>query len=287
MKARVFVTLKPSVFDPQGQHDRRSAALARLRRRRRRAAGQVLRARARRRPSADAGARRSASEVADKLLANPVIESYRDRESDASDHEVRRRRLSRLQLRSRRVSRGEARARPGGRVRLAQGHRPGGRRRRRSCPAASRTATTCAPAPSRASRRSCSAVQAFAERGGPVLGICNGFQILLEARPAARRDAAQPRPEVPLRARARPRRADRHAVHVRRARRARCCGFRSRTARATTTPTPDVLRELEASRPVVFRYCDRRRAGRRRGEPERVGPRHRRHLQRRRATSSA
>src|SRR5262249_53474853 len=25
------------------------------------------------------------------------------------------------------------------------------------------------------------AVQAFAERGGPVLGICNGFQILLEA----------------------------------------------------------------------------------------------------------
>ena len=25
------------------------------------------------------------------------------------------------------------------------------------------------------------AVQAFAERGGPVLGICNGFQVLLEA----------------------------------------------------------------------------------------------------------
>ena len=26
-----------------------------------------------------------------------------------------------------------------------------------------------------------SAVRAFAERGGPVLGVCNGFQILLEA----------------------------------------------------------------------------------------------------------
>ena len=58
MKARVFVTLKPSVFDPQGTDHRRRAALARLRRRRRRAAGQVLRARARPPASADAGARR-------------------------------------------------------------------------------------------------------------------------------------------------------------------------------------------------------------------------------------
>jgi phosphoribosylformylglycinamidine synthase PurS subunit len=76
MKARVFVTLKPSVFDPQGSH-RRGAALARAtpdvqdvrqgkyfelelegRRRGRQAAGVV-------------------TEVADKLLANPVIESYR------------------------------------------------------------------------------------------------------------------------------------------------------------------------------------------------------------------
>ena len=71
--------------------------------------------------------------------------------------------------------------RPGRRVPLARGHRPEGRRRRRSCRAASRTATTCAPARWRASRPIMAAVRAFAERGGPVLGICNGFQILLEA----------------------------------------------------------------------------------------------------------
>ena len=46
-----------------------------------------------------------------------------------------------------------------------------------------------------------------------MLGICNGFQVLLEAGLLPGRDAAQPRSEVPLRARRRPRRADRHAVH--------------------------------------------------------------------------
>ena len=58
MRARVFVTLKPSVFDPQGRDHRRRAALARLRRRRGRPAGQVLRARPRDdRGGAGAGAR--------------------------------------------------------------------------------------------------------------------------------------------------------------------------------------------------------------------------------------
>ena len=70
--------------------------------------------------------------------------------------------------RLRRVSRRRRRARRGGRVPLAQGSRPAGQRRRRSCPAASATATTCAPARSRASARSCSEVVAHAERGGPV-----------------------------------------------------------------------------------------------------------------------
>ena len=78
MRARVFVTLKPSVFDPQGRtiadalhslgyggvEDVRQGKyfeldLATTERRRRR--------------------RALAAEVADKLLANPVIESYRDR----------------------------------------------------------------------------------------------------------------------------------------------------------------------------------------------------------------
>jgi phosphoribosylformylglycinamidine synthase PurS subunit len=75
MRARVFVTLKPSVFDPQGQtiadalhslgyggvQDVRQGTYFEL----------ELAA-----DSADT-ARSLASEVAHKLLANPVIESYR------------------------------------------------------------------------------------------------------------------------------------------------------------------------------------------------------------------
>jgi phosphoribosylformylglycinamidine synthase subunit PurS len=75
MKARVFVTLKPSVFDPQGKTisdalhslgykdvgDVRQGKFFELEV----AAGSEDQARA------------LASEVADKVLANPVIESYR------------------------------------------------------------------------------------------------------------------------------------------------------------------------------------------------------------------
>jgi phosphoribosylformylglycinamidine synthase subunit PurS len=75
MHARVFVTLKPSVFDPQGKtitdalhslgyegvQDVRQGKYFDL----------VVEA------SSPDQARRLASEVADKLLANPVIESYR------------------------------------------------------------------------------------------------------------------------------------------------------------------------------------------------------------------
>ena len=49
------------------------------------------------------------------------------------------------------------------------------------CPAASPTATTCAPARSRGSRRRWRPWRSFAAAGGPVLGICNGFQVLCEA----------------------------------------------------------------------------------------------------------
>ena len=75
MKARVFVTLKPSVFDPQGTtvtdalHTLGYASVKDVRQ------GKYFEL------DIDASssdeARRLASEAADKLLANPVIESYR------------------------------------------------------------------------------------------------------------------------------------------------------------------------------------------------------------------
>ena len=75
MKARVFVTLKPSVFDPQGRtiaealHSMGYAGVGDVRQ------GKYFEL------EVDAGsaekARALASEVADKVLANPVIESYR------------------------------------------------------------------------------------------------------------------------------------------------------------------------------------------------------------------
>jgi phosphoribosylformylglycinamidine synthase PurS subunit len=74
MRARVFVTLKPSVFDPQGTtvaealHTLGYAAVKDVRQ------GKYFEL------EIEAGtqdeARRLATEAADKLLANPVIESY-------------------------------------------------------------------------------------------------------------------------------------------------------------------------------------------------------------------
>jgi phosphoribosylformylglycinamidine synthase len=75
MKARVFVTLKPSVFDPQGHtiadalHSMGYKGIGDVRQ------GKYFELELDAK-SADA-ARVLASEVADKLLANPVIESYR------------------------------------------------------------------------------------------------------------------------------------------------------------------------------------------------------------------
>ena len=43
-------------------------------------------------------------------------------------------------------------------------------------------------------------VAEFAGAGGPVLGICNGFQVLLEAGSAPRSDASEPPAQVHLRA---------------------------------------------------------------------------------------
>jgi phosphoribosylformylglycinamidine synthase subunit PurS len=75
MKARVFVTLKPSVFDPQGQtiadalHSMGYGAVGDVRQ------GKYFELEVK--SSSTDQARALASEVADKLLANPVIESYR------------------------------------------------------------------------------------------------------------------------------------------------------------------------------------------------------------------
>jgi phosphoribosylformylglycinamidine synthase PurS subunit len=75
MKARVFVTLKPSVFDPQGRtiaeslHSMGYNAVGDVRQ------GKYFELEFDA-ASADK-ARALASEIADKVLANPVIESYR------------------------------------------------------------------------------------------------------------------------------------------------------------------------------------------------------------------
>jgi phosphoribosylformylglycinamidine synthase PurS subunit len=75
MKARVFVTLKPSVFDPQGRtiaealHSMGYTRVGEVRQ------GKYFEL------DVEAGsadeAKRLVTDVADKLLANPVIESYR------------------------------------------------------------------------------------------------------------------------------------------------------------------------------------------------------------------
>jgi len=75
MKARVFVTLKPSVFDPQGRtivealHSMGYGGVGAVRQ------GKYFELDV---DAADSeAAKKMVSEVADKLLANPVIESYR------------------------------------------------------------------------------------------------------------------------------------------------------------------------------------------------------------------
>ena len=75
MRARVFVMLKPSVFDPQGTtvadalHTLGYASVTDVRQ------GKYFELDIDAKTADDA--RRIASEAADKLLANPVIESYR------------------------------------------------------------------------------------------------------------------------------------------------------------------------------------------------------------------
>jgi phosphoribosylformylglycinamidine synthase len=75
MRARVFVTLKPSVFDPQGQtiadalHSLGYASIGDVRQ------GKYFELDLH--TTQPGEAKKLAAEVADRLLANPVIESYR------------------------------------------------------------------------------------------------------------------------------------------------------------------------------------------------------------------
>ena len=98
-------------------------------------------------------------------------------------------------------------------------------------------------------------VVAFAARGGPVLGICNGFQVLCEAGllPGALL------PNTSLRFVCRQVDVEvvrtRHAVHAARATRASGSRSRSSTRPAATT-RPEQLDALEADGQVVLRYAD-------------------------------
>jgi phosphoribosylformylglycinamidine synthase len=75
VRARVFVTLKPSVFDPQGRtiadalHSMGYASIGEVRQ------GKYFELDVQ--AATPDQARAVATEVADRLLANPVIESYR------------------------------------------------------------------------------------------------------------------------------------------------------------------------------------------------------------------
>ena len=97
-------------------------------------------------------------------------------------------------------------------------------------------------------------VEAFARRGGPVLGICNGFQILLEAGLLPGAMLRNRGAEVPVRARPHPRRTDRYAVHGAVPCRAGAADSDRPRRRATTSREPEVIARLEANRQVVFRY---------------------------------
>ena len=82
MKARVFVTLKPSVFDPQGHtiaealHSLGYGAVSDVRQ------GKYFELDLH--VPTEADAQRLAAEVADRVLANPVIESFRIELADAA-----------------------------------------------------------------------------------------------------------------------------------------------------------------------------------------------------------
>ena len=99
------------------------------------------------------------------------------------------------------------------------------------------------------------AVSEFAQRGGPVIGICNGFQILLEAGllPGAmlrNRDLKFHCEHVPVRV------EQNDTAFTLRATRGQLLQLPIAHGEGNYYATPEVLRELEDSGRVVFRYAD-------------------------------
>src|SRR4249920_1270470 len=97
------------------------------------------------------------------------------------------------------------------------------------------------------------AIKAFADRGGPVLGICNGFQVLLESGLL---------PGAMLRNRELKYRCEH--VHVRVEQNDTSCTVNAHVGQTLRIPIghgegnyfapPEVLQRLEANRQVIFRY---------------------------------
>ena len=251
----VDVMLKPEILDPQGQAV--ANALPRL------GVGDVASVRIGRRieieftgePDLD-----RAREIADKLLANPVIEDFTVRVVEADDDRGRPLVTARVGVVTFPGSLDDGDARP----RRAD-------RRRRAGPALARRpglhgvdAVVLPGGFSYGDYLRCGAIARFAPvmetivdaaRGGlPVLGICNGFQILCEAHllPGAltrnQHLHFRNRDQV-LRVESAGDRLDQRASSP-----ARRSSSRSRTARAATSPTTATLDELEAEGRVVARY---------------------------------
>ena len=95
-----------------------------------------------------------------------------------------------------------------------------------------------------------------AKAGTPVLGICNGFQVLTEARLLPGVLMRNADAEIHLQGRASPRRADRHELHRAAIKRAKSCDSPSRIRTAAISPTTRRLTRLEGEGRVAFRYCD-------------------------------
>ena len=130
-------------------------------------------------------------DVASRRVHEPILacrsrhhaaSRYLHTSMDRSTDEIRRHRFPRHQPRARHGARAASLCR-------AASPRWSGTPTRRcrpaptssSCPAASPTATICAAARSRRARRSWTRCARMPARGGLVLGVCNGFQILCES----------------------------------------------------------------------------------------------------------